>query len=206
MSNIGRLDYIDTQLSHQRRAPFQLTASPPERPELSNSHAQNAGVESKSSRSANTPPSQTPYQLSEVNLPPKPPTPPPPRPKVRKPRLGRDGKPLPPRKPRRRPSEDIARDELVERLLHQHRTDVPSPTIDTADAVTTRQANQASDEAFAARFRSDFLSQASERQVRDEAKRTTQSKATPGEAKAGPKLGGSRTDRAKMAQQTGTAK
>jgi hypothetical protein len=42
--------------------------------------------------------------------------------KRRKPRLGRDGKPLPPRRPRRRNSEDVQRDKLVEEILKESKS------------------------------------------------------------------------------------
>jgi hypothetical protein len=44
--------------------------------------------------------------------------------KPRKVRLGRDGKPWRPRK--RRASEDIKRDQLVEQLLHENRCNTPA--------------------------------------------------------------------------------
>ena len=42
--------------------------------------------------------------------------------KKRRPRLGRDGKPLPPRRPKRRASEDLQRDKLVEDILKESRS------------------------------------------------------------------------------------
>ena len=52
-------------------------------------------------------------------------TPPETEPAQKKPRLGRDGKPWRGRK--RRNSEDIARDKLVEQILHESRRTSPAP-------------------------------------------------------------------------------
>ncbi|KAI9876808.1 MAG: hypothetical protein M1823_007209, partial [Watsoniomyces obsoletus] len=138
----------------------------------------------------------------------------------RKPRLGHDGKPLRPRPRKHRNSEDIARDALVEQVLHEHKlvdmsqssglnlNSDPQAYSDSEEAATggTRASGDA-DEAFAERFRQDFLDRVAERQLAQQ-----QKKSAPGTAAAekgqGPRLGGSRSARAKMAamqQQQGPA-
>ena len=201
MANIGRMAYIDSEISKSRSTPIQTPA------EISRSSTVEQRFDTTEPRSTDalstaSAPRRTnnPYHLSEVIVPPKGDSPPPQRPRIRKPRLGHDGKPLPPRKPRRRPSEDMARDALVEQILHEHapeQSNSPMPQVGAGhnDQPSMERDN---DEAFAARFRADFLNQTVEQQARDEAKRTNKAAAT--DVKTGPKLGGSRTDRAKMAQ------
>lgn len=59
-------------------------------------------------------------------------------PKPRKPRIGRDGKPMKPRPPRkRRNSEDIARDALVESLLHENKFGIYEPPASNAQTSTS---------------------------------------------------------------------
>lgn len=121
--------------------------------------------------------------------------------KPRKPRLGRDGKPMKPRPRKRRNSEDIARDALVEQVLHEHRLDLYETGVNngrtaTADlsASTTQQ-----DERLAEEFRQNFLDAVAQRQQRNKAASQPKVPGVTTETK-GPKLGGSRSARAKMAQ------
>lgn len=113
----------------------------------------------------------------------------------KKPRLGRDGKPLRPR-PRKGPnSEDLARSALVEQVLHEH-------GLGTYDGVHLRGQgagtglDEAADEKMAAEFQQQFLETVAERQQRQaQGARVKKESGT----NDGPRLGGSRSSRAKMA-------
>lgn len=131
----------------------------------------------------------------------------------RKPRLGRDGKPLRPRPRKRRNSEDLARDALVEQVLHEHRLEnvyqPPNSAAgpDTGSSIESQPGDAGRDEVFAERFRQDFLDQVAERKQAQQQKKTAAVGAAV-EKTQGPKLGGSRAARARMAatqQQTGAA-
>lgn len=123
--------------------------------------------------------------------------------KPRKPRIGRDGKPMKPRPRKRRDSQDIARDALVEQVLHENRLDLyetgtgqtsrPGAT-DLADADTIQQ-----DERLADEFRQNFFDAVAQRQQRNKAASQPKVPGATTETR-GPKLGGSRSARAKMAQ------
>jgi hypothetical protein len=126
--------------------------------------------------------------------------------KPRKPRLGRDGKPMRPRprKPQRRNSEDLARDALVERVMHENKIDIYDAELATAAADVARDAadDAGTDEQFAEQFRQQFFDAMAERTHRHRAAPPQNNKnqpAAPVESR-GPKLGGSRSARAKMAQ------
>lgn len=121
-----------------------------------------------------------------------------PPPKPRKPRLDRFGRPLPPRKPRKgRSSLDIARDQLVEDILNESGLDVyhqhhhnsnnqrGNPEADTDDGDA--------DSRLASQFQQEYLDAMQSRQQ-------AQKKAIPGAepGQKGPKLGGSRQQRAAM--------
>ncbi|VUC20351.1 unnamed protein product, partial [Clonostachys rosea] len=109
-------------------------------------------------------------------------------------RLGRDGKPWRPRK--RRGSDDIKRDKLVEEFLSENRLGVydvpeasdPSPVADGE-----------ADERLAEEFRRQFLDDvARRRQQQQQKKKKPTQAAKPGseDVLRGPKLGGSRNQRA----------
>ena len=120
-----------------------------------------------------------------------------------KPRLGRDGKPLPPRPRKRRNSEDMARDDLVERVLHEHRLENvygnPESSIDQDTGPDmNRESKGDTDAAFAERFQQHFLDQAAQRKQAQQQKKST-APTGPADKTQGPKLGGSRAARAKMA-------
>ncbi|EXJ64169.1 hypothetical protein A1O7_00505 [Cladophialophora yegresii CBS 114405] len=125
-------------------------------------------------------------------------------PKPRKPRLGRDGKPMKPRPRKRRNSEDLARDALVEQFLHENKIDIydtstPEPTnVTRRDGESGEGVDADDDEQFAERFRQEFMDAIAER--RSKTKTTTQAKGAAATESRGPKLGGSRSARAKMAQ------
>lgn len=147
----------------------------------------------------------TTYQLSEVEIKPTPPQPekasrqPP-----RKPRLGRDGKPFRPRPRKRRNSEDVARDALVESVLHERKLEnvyqSPIPTYGPGPRSEGDDDGPGEhDEVFAEKFRQEFMDQVAERKQVQQMK---QKAAGAGADKVhGPKLGGSRSARAKMMQQ-----
>ncbi|KAF2639944.1 hypothetical protein P280DRAFT_381672, partial [Massarina eburnea CBS 473.64] len=106
-------------------------------------------------------------------------------------RLGRDGKPR--RPPKRRNSEDLRRDQMVEAVLREAKLDYFEET--TAGPSTTSDANN--DDAMAEQFRREFLeSMEAARQQRKPA--TTTGAKDAKEAPRGPKLGGSRNARAAM--------
>ncbi|MCJ1262248.1 hypothetical protein MMC22_002118 [Lobaria immixta] len=111
-------------------------------------------------------------------------------------RLRRDGKPW--RGRRRRNSEDIKRDKLVEEVMRESRLEIydePEPDLATDD--------QAADDRIAEQFRRDFLDAISSRRQRSSAAARAAKKAKANGTKVddrprGPKLGGSRSARAAM--------
>lgn len=112
-----------------------------------------------------------------------------------KPRLGPDGKPW--RTRRRRNSADVARDALVEAFLSENRIEM----YDEADLRRQQLQEQSvagdgeADEQIAEQFRREFLDAAQERRDRVP---PPGGKVEKGEEKKGPKLGGSRSARAKI--------
>ncbi|KAF2445509.1 hypothetical protein P171DRAFT_266622 [Karstenula rhodostoma CBS 690.94] len=104
-------------------------------------------------------------------------------------RLGRDGKPR--RQPKRRNSEDIRRDAMVEAVLREAKLDYFDSAPPDPSTSTTKTNN---DEALVEQFRQEFLDSIQERQQRKPAAPVRGEK----EAPKGPKLGGSRSARAKM--------
>jgi hypothetical protein len=122
--------------------------------------------------------------------------------KPRKPRLGRDGKPWRPPPRKRRNSEDVARDALVEQFLHENKIDMydtttPPPKNDK-DQIGDDNGNGDTDERFAEQFRQEFMDAVAERKTKNKPPLPTKGAAVV-DAK-GPKLGGSRSARQKMAQ------
>ncbi|CAI6095846.1 unnamed protein product [Clonostachys chloroleuca] len=109
-------------------------------------------------------------------------------------RLGRDGKPWRPRK--RRGSDDIKRDKLVEEFLSENRLgvyDVPEVS------APSPAADGEADERLAEEFRRQFLDDvARRRQQQQQRKKKPTQAAKPGseDVLRGPKLGGSRNQRA----------
>ncbi|KAF1916247.1 hypothetical protein BDU57DRAFT_556504 [Ampelomyces quisqualis] len=108
-------------------------------------------------------------------------------------RLGRDGKPR--RTPKRRNSEDVRRDQMVEAILSESKLDyfdAQAPANSHADGAVNN------DEAILAQFQADYYESVEEA-------RKQQRKAAPAplakgakEPPKGPKLGGSKSVRAKM--------
>ncbi|KAB8302047.1 hypothetical protein EYC80_005499 [Monilinia laxa] len=120
-----------------------------------------------------------------------------------KPRLGRDGKPWRGRK--RRGSDDIQRDALVDAILHENRLDIYEPV----PSLSSKQAEGlANDDAVAETFRKDWeeaSSHATLQRQQQMSERATKEKKKAGQEKTeeelymkGPKLGGSRSARAAM--------
>ncbi|KAL5409503.1 hypothetical protein PMIN03_005946 [Paraphaeosphaeria minitans] len=105
-------------------------------------------------------------------------------------RLGRHGKPR--RQPKRRNSEDIRRDAMVEAVLREAKLDYFDSAPPPSTSASTTQTNN--DEALVEQFRQEFLDSIQERQQRKPAAPAKGEK----EAPKGPKLGGSRSARAKM--------
>ena len=126
-----------------------------------------------------------------------------PRIKKQRVRIGRDGKPLPPRKPRNAPTEDdLARDALVERLLSENRFD--KTYMDATEPSKPQQSglqpgqNEDADSRMAEDFRREFLANAAENRAKRQAGPPT---AKGAEVMKGPKMGGSRNQRAVAANQ-----
>jgi len=103
-------------------------------------------------------------------------------------RLGRDGKPS--RSRRRRNSEDVERDKLVEEVLRESKLDV----YDEPESNEPGD-DQAADDRIAEQFRRDFLEAI---QSRRRGARPRNNKVTKPDVPRGPKLGGSRSARAAM--------
>ncbi len=132
-------------------------------------------------------------------------------PKVRKPRIGRDGKPMKPRPRKRRNSEDIARDALVEQVLHENKLDIyddQNPDLqldasgkDAADGGGEDAGVVDSDERLAEQFRQQYIDSMAERRHRHKAVSQPKGPGTSTTESRGPKLGGSRSARAKMVAQ-----
>ncbi|PLB50488.1 hypothetical protein P170DRAFT_474037 [Aspergillus steynii IBT 23096] len=93
---------------------------------------------------------------------------------------------------KRRTSEDVQRDRLVEEVLRESRLDVYD---EPAEEITVAADDQAADDRVAEQFRRDFLDAI---QSRRRVARARNTKTTKPEAPRGPKLGGSRSARAAM--------
>ena len=110
-----------------------------------------------------------------------------------KPRLRRDGKPF---RRKRRTSTDVKRDKLVEEVMRESRLEIYD---DDDDAAEGHAGEGAADDRIAEQFRRDFLDAVSNRRRRAPASASAKAK---GKAVAseprGPKLGGSRSARAKI--------
>ncbi|KAI9834955.1 MAG: hypothetical protein M1819_002678 [Sarea resinae] len=123
------------------------------------------------------------------------------------PKLGRDGKPWRGRK--RRTSEDIKRDKLVEEVLKETRLDLydpPANPLDNPDPNNpdaSLDPDQAADDRIAEQFRREFLDAIQSRRKRASRASKPASSSSLGALKKddkprGPKLGGSRSARAAM--------
>ncbi|KAI9738845.1 MAG: hypothetical protein M1834_008352 [Cirrosporium novae-zelandiae] len=114
-------------------------------------------------------------------------------------RLGRDGKPW--RGRRRRNSEELARDRLVEEVLRESRLDLYDPTTVTPLLTTTNpDESEAADDRIAEQFRREFMDAIQSRRQRAPRPSANSARGTGGkpEPPRGPKLGGSRSARAAM--------
>jgi len=113
-----------------------------------------------------------------------------------KPRIGKDGKPW--RGRRRRNSEDIERDRLVEEVLRESKLQV----YDLKEEA--QHGDQAADDRIAEKFRRDFMEaiQSRRRFMRPRNTKKAQPKYT---GPRGPKLGGSRSARASMREMNAKA-
>jgi hypothetical protein len=118
--------------------------------------------------------------------------------KPRKPRIGRDGKPMKPRLRKRRNSEDIKRDQLVEQVLRESRLEIYDEPVETpADDLNNGDID--TDEKIAEQFRQDFMDAMESRQRNRTAGQPKMPAGKQGEVgQKGPKLGGSRSARAAM--------
>ncbi|KAF2027225.1 hypothetical protein EK21DRAFT_102661 [Setomelanomma holmii] len=107
-------------------------------------------------------------------------------------RLGRDGKPR--RPPKRRNSDDIRRDQMVDAVLSEAKLDF----FDAQAPTNPRFGNANNDEAILAQFEAEYYESVEEaRQQQRKPTATSGVKGAP-EAPKGPKLGGSKSVRAKM--------
>ncbi|CAN8099815.1 unnamed protein product [Discula destructiva] len=115
----------------------------------------------------------------------------------KRPRTGKDGKPWRGRK--RRASDDVKRDQMVEALMRENRLDIydPPPQVETPAHVG---ADEAADERIAENFRREFMDAMAQR--RHQRRKAPAPPPRPGAKKEeilrGPKLGGSRNARAAM--------
>ncbi|KAJ9498808.1 hypothetical protein LTR99_005115 [Exophiala xenobiotica] len=188
-------------------APQGSVAAPPKSPAQieQSSNRQLSEIDLGSSAHArNLARTQAALERAKAGLPPVEDEPKPPRP--RRPRLGRDGKPMRPRPRKRRNSDDAARDALVEQLMRENKLDIYEGnellrrTERQAEAKSGDEYSDDSgaDERMAEQFRQNFMDAMAERQQKG--KVSTQAKASTATESRGPKLGGSRSARAKMAQ------
>ncbi|OAT09661.1 hypothetical protein BDBG_05399 [Blastomyces gilchristii SLH14081] len=99
---------------------------------------------------------------------------------------------------KRRNSEDIRRDKLVEEVLRESKLDV----YDEPEVVSQQNDDQAADDRIAEQFRRDFLDAIHSRR---RGARTRTSKTTKTDVPRGPKLGGSRSARAAMREKAAAA-
>ncbi|KAH7364357.1 hepatocellular carcinoma-associated antigen 59-domain-containing protein [Rhexocercosporidium sp. MPI-PUGE-AT-0058] len=117
--------------------------------------------------------------------------------KKKKVRLNRDGSVWVPRK--RRGSDDIKRDQLVEAVLRENRLEIYEEPPPEPERIND---DQAADDRIAEEFRRDFLDQVSARQRKKAAPAQPVARGPGGkkeeEIMKGPKLGGSRSARAAM--------
>lgn len=120
------------------------------------------------------------------------------QPKPRKVRIGRDGTLMKPRPRKRRNSEDIKRDQLVEQVLRESRLEI----YDDPGEVGLGDSNGGdgdTDEKIAEQFRQDFMDAMESRQRNRTSGQPKMPAGKPGEVgQKGPKLGGSRSARAAM--------
>ncbi|KAK3937121.1 hepatocellular carcinoma-associated antigen 59-domain-containing protein [Diplogelasinospora grovesii] len=116
----------------------------------------------------------------------------------RKVRLGRDGKPL--RNRNRRGSEDIKRDQLVEKFLRENKLDVYDTSSQNVAADWPEDEGGAADDRIAEEFRREFYDAMSQRRQRRKPAINAKPSANKqsDEILKGPKLGGSRNARAAM--------
>lgn len=117
-------------------------------------------------------------------------------------RLGPDGKPWRSRK--RRASEDIARDKLVEDILRENRLEIyEEPVASTPEREAGDDGGLAADDRIAEAFKRDFMDAISQRRRKKAAPAAQAGKNQAGKKKdeevlRGPKLGGSRNSRQAM--------
>ncbi|KAL2269845.1 hypothetical protein VTJ83DRAFT_2029 [Remersonia thermophila] len=113
-------------------------------------------------------------------------------------RLGRDGKPV--RSHHRRGSDDITRDQLVEQFLSENKIDLyDTQSAQVTEPLAEDEEELAADERIAEEFRREFFDALAQRRRRRKA--INAPKAGPKKTEEilrGPKLGGSRNDRALM--------
>jgi hypothetical protein len=118
--------------------------------------------------------------------------------KPRKPRMGRDGKPMKSRPRKRRNSEDIKRDQLVEQVLRESRLEIYDEPVEAPPGDTNNE-DLDTDEKIAEQFRQDFMDAMESRQRNRTAGQPKMPIGKAGEVgQKGPKLGGSRSARAAM--------
>ena len=129
---------------------------------------------------------ETPLSLNEKLL------------KPRKPRMGRDGKPMKPRPRKRRNSEDVKRDQLVEQVLRESKLEMYGDSVE-APLGDNDNGDLDTDEKIAEQFRQDFMDAMESRQRTRTSGQPKMPSGKPGEVgPKGPKLGGSRSARAAM--------
>ncbi|GAB7357146.1 hypothetical protein MBLNU459_g7939t1 [Dothideomycetes sp. NU459] len=112
-------------------------------------------------------------------------------------RLGRDGKPLRPRRqPARRSSNDLARDAMVEEVFKESILGIYDDSARQEPLTSSRTGqNEDADERMVEEFKREFMANQQERNFR---KAPPPPPGAKGESTKGPKLGGSRSQRAAM--------
>ena len=120
-------------------------------------------------------------------------------------RLRKDGKPWRPRK--RRNSEDVKRDRLVEEVMRESKLDIyDEPDEDVNNNNDDDDDDQAADDRVAEQFRREFLDAISNRRRRAAQARKSAKRKEADVQPRGPKLGGSRSARAAMREREEAAK
>ncbi|OBT84299.1 hypothetical protein VE02_07624 [Pseudogymnoascus sp. 03VT05] len=196
--------YIDSELAKRLKPAGSSSADTTSTPSIrATTAAEDSTTASQSQRQRQpSPPYQTASRgkLMEIELPPSS-TPAPLAKAVRKPRLGRDGQPL--RGKKRRTSEDIRRDALVEAVMRENGLGIYEPP---PPPTTSTTGDGEGDEEIAERFRREFLEGVEERRRGGGGGGGGAGNAGKGkvvgkggkeeEGLKGPKLGGSRSARA----------
>ncbi|KAK5103148.1 hypothetical protein LTS08_003952 [Lithohypha guttulata] len=226
LSNTARMEYIDRSMAERFKSAISTSNTPSDEPPSKSEHQytsesdlefENEALRSSIERTKSHPDKHSAQHLSEVDLGPSAAKsnlartsaaltgqsldhPAPTKGRRRKPRLGRNGKPLRPR-PRKGPDpEDIERAALVEQVLHENGYGTYDAAKEIGVGRRTGQ-DEAADEKIASEFQQQFLDAIAERKERQQKQNQAagSNKDTSATISQGPRLGGSRSARARMA-------